>query len=490
MDAHFTGTHALRDLLPAFNKYRVVDGSLPDPTMGGVLPNRSLGATEKDLRDVLQYPSAPSLRSLTGASTGRMQFTLHGNPCHGYVLQSSTDLRTWQTEAGLTPVEGNVVCTPAPRGPEKNRFYRVIDDSSSMPAPANDLLANRLTLTGAQPVAYGYTWEAGVEASEYPSSGGSVWYDWKAPTSGTYGALVDGCQGSFLVRVGTGTTMANLAMQGNFFGAQAGTTYMIQVYTPSWNQRGAFKLVLSQLPNLAIAQPSPNSIFYGPTNIALAVNASDNDGTIRSVKLSVDHYVNSQWLTDTYEIKHPPYQLTLSNAQPSSSSYHVYADATDNQGLHSFASISFQILPRPLIVQPANDFFANRITITGSSATLVVPSTLLATKETGEPNHAAAAGGHSVWWTWTAPKTGTVEISTDGSLDTTGNVLDTTMGVYTGNSLGTLFVVTSNDDGEGVAPNSLLTFTATQGVTYQIAVDGFGDATSFTGSIRLNLSQP
>src|SRR5262249_23640556 len=70
-------------------------------------------------------------------------------------------------------------------------------------------------------------------------------------------------------------------------------------------------------------------------------------------------------------------------------------------------------------VAPANDNFPNRPVISGSSAT-ATGSNVNATKEAGEPNIAGNAGGKSVWWTWTAPVSGSAKVSTAGSnFDTT-----------------------------------------------------------------------
>src|SRR5207253_1859938 len=112
-----------------------------------------------------------------------------------------------------------------------------------------------------------------------------------------------------------------------------------------------------------------------------------------------------------------------------------------------------------------NDNFADRTVISDSSVT-VSGTNVSATKEAGEPNHADNTGGTSVWWTWTAPASGSITISTAGSN------FDTTLGVYTGASVSDLTVVASNDDAAGVQ-TSLVTFDAVAGVTYQIAVDGY-----------------
>lgn len=102
-----------------------------------------------------------------------------------------------------------------------------------------------------------------------------------------------------------------------------------------------------------------------------------------------------------------------------------------------------------------------------------------ATKEAGEPNHAGISGGKSVWWSWTAPASGSVTINTAGSS------FDTVLGVYTGTSVSALTAVASNDDVSG-ARTSSVTFNAVAGTIYRIAVDGFAAA---SGSITLSWNQ-
>ena len=136
---------------------------------------------------------------------------------------------------------------------------------------------------------------------------------------------------------------------------------------------------------------------------------------------------------------------------------------------------------------PANDSFAAAITLSGSSATATGFNTN-ATKEPGEPNHAGNGGGRSVWWKWTAPSSGPVTLTTHGSL------FDTTLGVYIGPSVNSLTLITSNDDvQDGVIQYSSVTFTATSGVTYYFAVDGFNandghgaDCAAITLNLSLN----
>jgi len=131
-----------------------------------------------------------------------------------------------------------------------------------------------------------------------------------------------------------------------------------------------------------------------------------------------------------------------------------------------------------LTITALNDLFANRKTIPGVS-NVFTSSNLTATKETGEPDHAGYPGGHSLWWTWTAPANGTVTI------DTIGSTFDTLLAVYSGSTVSNL-VALASDDESGGNHTSALTFQANPGAAYQIAVDGFAGA---TGGITLRLAE-
>src|SRR5580765_4971376 len=60
---------------------------------------------------------------------------------------------------------------------------------------------------------------------------------------------------------------------------------------------------------------------------------------------------------------------------------------------------------------PANDNFASAIALFGTAGT-TSGTTALATKQPGEPNHAGNAGGHSIWYAWTAPSSGPITFFT------------------------------------------------------------------------------
>jgi type VII secretion-associated serine protease mycosin len=114
---------------------------------------------------------------------------------------------------------------------------------------------------------------------------------------------------------------------------------------------------------------------------------------------------------------------------------------------------------------PANDAFAAPAALAGASGSATGVNSW-GHKETGEPDHARDAGGMSVWYRWTAPSTGSYVF------DTFGSTFDTTLGVYVGSALATLREVTSNDQALGTNW-SRVSFAATAGTTYLLAVDGW-----------------
>lgn len=124
-----------------------------------------------------------------------------------------------------------------------------------------------------------------------------------------------------------------------------------------------------------------------------------------------------------------------------------------------------------------NDNFANRIVLPGGNF-IYKGRNFGHTKEGGEPNHAGDAGGRSSWWSWTPSASGTATITTVGS------GFDTLLSVYTGGAVNSLTLVAENDDIGGGNTRSSVTFAATSGTPYRIAVDGKGGA---FGEITLDI---
>ncbi|MEY2410453.1 MAG: hypothetical protein QOF48_3123 [Verrucomicrobiota bacterium] len=132
-----------------------------------------------------------------------------------------------------------------------------------------------------------------------------------------------------------------------------------------------------------------------------------------------------------------------------------------------------------------NDSFFNAGVLSGLTNFTV--SNVGATSEPGEPPHAGEPAARSLWWRWTPPFAGSFSIVTSNSFVTNRVALDTTLAVYTGNTLAALVPVVANDDtyyGEFGATWSRLVFRAYPTETLWIAVDSIGAA----GSIRLEIS--
>jgi outer membrane protein assembly factor BamB len=117
---------------------------------------------------------------------------------------------------------------------------------------------------------------------------------------------------------------------------------------------------------------------------------------------------------------------------------------------------------------PANDHFANATPLAGESAQSTARNNS-ATTEPTEPRILGFAGGASLWYKWTAPRTGRFQVSAF-TFD-----FNTLLAVYTGSSLANLALVAANDDTDLSATiqnsDSRCTVAATAGTTYYFQVD-------------------
>ena len=182
----------------------------------------------------------------------------------------------------------------------------------------------------------------------------------------------------------------------------------------------------------------------------------------------------------------------ITSVRQSEVSFHAvggttYQIAVEGFGDGFFVDVGNIVLS--VLATPANDQFANRTPLSGSFVE-AVGYNIGATYELGEPDHCYVGGWQSVWWKWTAPRSGNVSVSTAGSS------FDTAVVVYTGNSVAALTAVACNDDEAYPAlATSKASFPAQGGATYHIAVEGFGYYDDFgfyegtdAGLIALTLS--
>jgi hypothetical protein len=120
---------------------------------------------------------------------------------------------------------------------------------------------------------------------------------------------------------------------------------------------------------------------------------------------------------------------------------------------------------------PPNDDFINRIVLSGASLSLTT-SNHFATPEPGDPL-ASSLGEQTIWWSWTAPTSGTASLRI-------ANYNPLRFRVYTGTDMTNLVPVTV------LTYSFEQTFVAEAGVEYQIGATTYSDyAREFTLELEL-----
>jgi hypothetical protein len=143
-----------------------------------------------------------------------------------------------------------------------------------------------------------------------------------------------------------------------------------------------------------------------------------------------------------------------------------------NSGVTYTGSFSITALGTP----PPNDDCTGATPISGFGSFLVDTNNALGTV----PTFTCANANNDVWFAWTSPVTGAVQVSTCNLID------DTVIAVWADCPATTL--VDCNDDSCGL--QSLVQFTATSGVTYFFELGAFQTSTSFTGTFDVNPGPP
>ncbi len=161
-----------------------------------------------------------------------------------------------------------------------------------------------------------------------------------------------------------------------------------------------------------------------------------------------------------------PIELTVSAVDYETAVVTAYLYGNYRQQLDLF------LTPSSASLQPPNDDFANPILLTGGAPS--ASGTLCgATTEQGEP----LGVSKSVWWSWMAPYSGQVTISTWESGFAYPGYVQPSIAVYRGNALGSL--TSAGYGGCGYAQ-----FDAVQGETYQLKI---GDACGNVGAFQFQM---
>lgn len=456
----------------------------------------------------------------TGSSVGALAQVASnddgGNGTSSRVSFNAISGRTYQIAVdGYGGAEGDIQLT--------------LNQTVSVVPPGNDRFASRVPVVGTNEVVLGSSTNATAEVGE-PAHAGlaasrSVWWSWTAPASGVATFTTDGSDFDTTLAVYSGTSLASLTPVASDndggegpqsrveFNAVAGSTYVIAVDGAG----GAFGRVRLGI-SLFVPPPAPqNDRFAGRlavTGPRVQIQAT-NVGATRE-EGEPQHAANlggrSVWWTWTPPISGTA-RITLTNSgfAPLLAAYtgtavgqltevasgssavgrgtvfafrvtagvpiQVAVDGRNDGFGAGSGTFDLELLVTADGAVPSNDLFAGRISLAGTNVT-VSGGNVGAGREPGEPTIAGNAGGRSVWWTWTAPSTGTFAVTTAGS------PFDTLLGIYTGTAVGSLTPVAQDDDGNGDTTSRVL-LDAQAGTAYQIAVDGFSGE---SGPITLSLT--
>ena len=461
LGSQLSGTHPPRPFLPVIRGNGFGLGTLPDPTFGGLIYSTIPGIVEDSVEGFFAnsglFPIPTIAPELTSAGL-QFRFPINTLKNRGYTVEVSTNLHDWTNCYAFFSFASGYAFADTNAYTSERRFYRIVDRTEDMPPPPNDNFANRIPLTGLGITTFGYNASATSESGEpgYPWRN-SVWWSWTAPMSGLVAVGAEGTTGWQNVQVFTGTSLSNLtavtSVNGPFyysgfaFYAVAGTIYQIQVS----GDPGGIRLVITAPPTLTVTSPQDGVAFPPPANITISASATDSDGSISNLEF----YTESGLLGSTTNTS-----LSMVWSNVGVGRHWVEVQATDNLGMRTTSGLT-------VYVRPPNDNFANRILISGASAT-VSGTNNAATKEPGEPNHAGYAGGESVWWSWTSPLNGYITISAD-TVTYWGYHGYGLLGVYSGSSVSNLTSVASSQSAFGGPAQ--VSFVAAAGTTYQIAVD-------------------
>jgi hypothetical protein len=434
---------------------------------------------------------------------------------------------TAQTVTGITTTQ-NLQTTLTGLAPSTTYHYRIVASSSGgtsygndmffttagvQAAPVNNNFANRTSITGTSATVtgtnVGATKESGEPNPVGNSGGKSAWWTWTAPSSGSVQIDTIGSSFDTILGVYTGSSVSSLATMasdddsgGNYtskvtFNAVGGTTYQIAVDGYNYGSGATSGNITLHVNLTLVATPVLN---VSTTSLTLPATIQGVAGatasfTVSGSGLGSNDTLNlmapagseiSQGGTSGFVNTFLLYPNSSGNLATTtvyvrtsaSAAANVSGNLTISDALHSSLNksilISGTVTP---LATPVNNNFANRTSINGTSAT-VTGTNVGATKESGEPNPVGNSGGKSVWWTWTAPFSGSVQI------DTIGSNFDTILGVYTGSSVSSLTTIASDDDSGGNL-TSKVAFNAVSGTTYQIAVDGYNAA---SGNITLHVN--
>ena len=340
--------------------------------------------------------------------------------------------------------------------PSTTKYWPIWDDGEvelglvplAIGPPSNDHFANAIVLTGSAPSGAGSTCGATLEPDEPSGGEGSVWWRWTAPVTGTVSVRLNSFNSWPSTTVYVGDNIAALTRVGfSSFEATAAQTYHIRLLT--YATPGTFHFTLVNPPTLTLTSPTDQEVFLSPADVPVESTYASLTSPFQQARI----YADSRLIGTVTNL---PISFVWRDVAPGQYWLEVEAEDADRNTAYDYAFIT---------VLPGNDHFADRTPLTGGEV-LVSGNNRAATREPGEPAHAGDFASGSVWWSWTAPDSGLVTVTTIGEGQRSYNA--SYLGVYTGSELSSLSVVAAN--AFGTPFGSRATFNALAGTAYQIAV--------------------
>lgn len=361
-------------------------------------------------------------------------------------------------------------------------------------APVNDNFANR-TLVAAPGTLAGTNVNATAEAGQPILPAGAtntVWWRFTPTVNGQLTLSTCGSGFDSVLAVFTGAALDALTPVAEnddscglnasvTFQALAGTEYQIAV-AGKLDASGTIAL------NLAVTPAAPAATTTALVSPGNGAQATVGDTVLLQASVSAAQGVANGLVSfrrNGIEIGQGALdaqgQARLSVATLPVGSYQITAHFLGSAGFTASASAArtLTIVPR-VVVRPANDDFANRITIAAPGT--VTGTTIDATPEAGQPVIEGFSDANAVWWRFTPASNGTLTVNTCGS------DFDTVLAVFTGAAVNALALVGEDDD--TCLYQSQVAFVASAGVEYQIAVAGYsGEEGDITLTVILETTQ-
>jgi len=354
--------------------------------------------------------------------------------------------------------------------------------------PANDHFTNAFKLNPAGGPVTGNNRLATIEPAEpfhgaNPAVAASVWWTW-SPTNNTR-VLMDTAGSSFqpVLAVYTGSTLATLKqvaastndvpnnLKANvLFDALAGVTYRIAV--AGYDSSGMGDINLRIIPGGVPDTEPPLVIVITPASQSLVTT---NLITFTGTAKDLGPYPTGVEQVTIQLNDDPPTPVGGTAAWTATLDLPIGTNVVRAVARDVAGNVSRPFIVVLRYVSPLNDHFAEAIELVDLAGTASTHNGR-ATKEPGEPFHAGNEGGHSVWYWFLAPASGTLRLTTANS------TFDTLLAVYLGDNLTNLVLVAANDDAAPGSRYSELTVALARAQLVRVAVDGFGGE---TGTLQL-----